>query len=748
MANIERNNTVAYYLDSNELGYQLLKQEPKGWDNDTKSWERDTDSKSIPSKTNISLEFFGDGAAYLNTLSNTWGDVRCRLLKFERDPLDLAEQMKLSFIQELNLKTRKANYKTGGVTIEATEGGLFQDIDSRKDQEYDLKDRFSADGENIGSLLTYKFTPLPRQIDRRSLLEADASDNQFILYSGEWRDTRADAYAGIPMVINYNSHQEDVKAVTRAIPTGDNGHSQNVTVGTPQRTGDQFFLRADRTITINLDLSLKFKITDINQDDADDKLFKIIFITSTYDEASGEIQLKTIENIRIFNSPTAILGKTQTVNWSKQNLVVNEGESLSICYYSYGNYDGGATGGSDNKANYYITAEQADLKIQDQTPFEVTTGKCIKLFDVFNRLAAKITGKQNLVRSSLFGVGGELENVVVDNGFWARNFPDVYEDENGEEKTTQLVTSWEDCFKAAQYWRPLTWFTKLEGNKEVIYVEDAKYTQNNFVGIDLGNVDNVSDEVSGDNFFKSLEFGMEGDIEYEEVNGLDEYNGKSKFTTYRDRAEQIYTATTPYRVDAMGYEITRRKQYSDYPTEDTDRDEDIWMHDAKVEGNGYTHRDWRDDFSQAPKGIFNPDSAWNLRLSPANRMMYGHSYAFNCALFHFQNKKVRFNSSNANSNLITYTNGKELKENGEYSVKDFELPLVVPKLLNLEFRLTKKILNQIEGVTRIEFNNTFIEVPNVFGRVKFTYKGEEYYGRLIKLDTDEQSKMQLIEVHV
>src|SRR5690606_17617570 len=105
-------------------------------------------------------------------------------------------------------------------------------------------------------------------------------------------------------------------------------------------------------------------------------------------------------------------------------------------------------------------------------------------------------------------------------------------------------------------------------------------------------------------------------------------------------------------IDTVGKERRRRKNIQDYLTEYTNRYKDIWMHVANRLGDVYTHRVWSDGFSQAPKGIFDPNSAWNLRLSPANRLIYGHSYAINTALFHYPNKKVRFNSSNANSSLV------------------------------------------------------------------------------------------------
>lgn len=742
MDNIERVQKVAYYIESEPFGRVLIKDTPKGWKNDTKSYERDPESKSVNSKTNIKLEFYGDGAEHLRLLFRTYGDIICRLTKFEMDTLDPHEQMKLSFIQEIDLKTLEYDHKTGSASVDSTEGGLYKDIVSRKDEEYDLKDNYSADGDFIGSLKSYPFTPVARNILRNSLLEASANKN-FILKSGSWSNQVVDAYAGIPMEIVTNSHTEDLQNVLFNPGDSSRGaHNMFNNPGTPQRIGDQFILQADRRLTVNLKFHIRFVITDIQENDANNKVFKIQFRVSN----GEDIGLDTVTDIKTITNPQNSINQTITVDWTRDNFVIEQGQSLSIVYYSFGDYSGS---GSNNRANYYITANEAYIQVNDSTPFRQTTSRCIRIIDAFNRLAAKITGKTNIVKSSLFTNGGELEDVVIDNGFWCRAFPDSYiDDESGEERVTQFVTSWEDLFNAVQYWRPMTWFTKIEGNREVIYVEDARFSQNNFNGIDLGEVDSFNDEAMGENFFKSIEIGMEKDLDYEEINGLDEPNGLSKFTTYRRRAEMIYEAKTPYRIDSVGYELTRRKNFQDYPTEDTDRDEDIWMHDAKRLGDGYTHRVWSDGFSEAPKGIFDPNSAWNLRLSPANRLIYGHSYAINTSLFHYPNKKVRFNSSNANSSLVTYTNGVELKENGEFLISEFDNPTVVPNMFTLETSLTQGLIDQFDGYSTIEYQGDFIQVPNVFGRVKFKYKGEEYYGRVLSIDTEEKVKMELIEVFV
>jgi len=40
------------------------------------------------------------------------------------------------------------------------------------------------------------------------------------------------------------------------------------------------------------------------------------------------------------------------------------------------------------------------------------------------------------------------------------------------------------------------------------------------------------------------------------------------------------------------------------------------------------------------------------------------------------------------------------------------------------------------------------KVRNVFGIISYSYKGEEHYGRIIKLDNDEKSKLTMINVRI
>ena len=196
-------------------------------------------------------------------------------------------------------------------------------------------------------------------------------------------------------------------------------------------------------------------------------------------------------------------------------------------------------------------------------------------------------------------------------------------------------------------------------------------------------------------------------------------------------------------MDSVGYETIRRKQFIDYPTQDTDRDEDIWMHWAKKVAGGYTHKLWDSDFDEAPKNIFSPETAWNLYFSPFNRAFYGHGYSINRCLYYYPSKLLKFNPSNANANMSTVVGGQTLKENGSVEIGNLEQPLIEPLLYTITSKLTQEILDSLSGTT--EINGKF--VYNYFGLVKFVYRSKTYYGRLIKIETDEQTKIELISIH-
>jgi len=738
MDNIERTRQVRYELFSRALGLRVI-QEPKGWSDDKRSFDRDKDSRGILIKTDINLQFYGEASEYLKAIYFGYGiEEKVTLTKYEKDKFSLNENWIIKYVQELDMGTFKEVSRTSEVTVKATQGGLYTDVKNRYSDEYDLLNNTSPDGDFIDELTTNAFEPLGRGIFIQSLLEADVVD--YRVNSDDTRRSTTYNSRTIPLEVVYNSDKEDVTNVSNAqsfFNNADHQEKNNTNVlGNDQKITDQFFYRAEnkKTIKIKLDLDLK-----IVKNENIGNLYSSIFIELRKSELVG-VDDSLIEKTVLLEitNPQTKLNQNFIINGYEKEISLEKNESLSIVITFIKL--------QTNKRQKWWFNIKSKLIIEDITTYEdfVSVSRCIKPFDLFDRILSKITSKKGLFKSSLFEEGGEYEYMVCDNGLFARGFPNEYENADGDLEKIQFVTSFKDAFDSYNYIEPLAWFTEFIGNKEYLRVEKATYTQQNFIGVDLGNVDKIETESSKIDFFSSIELGHEKSLEYEEINGLDESNGKSEFSTFIKKNISKYSATCKYRTDAIGYELTRRKNFINFPKEDTKRDNDIWIHDAKLVGEVITHRKWDDIFDSLPTGVYDPETSWNLYLSPMNRLYYGHGYSVKRGLYHYPNKSIRFNSSNSNQNLKTVIGGFELSEDGSILIKDIEKPRIEATKTTFSFRITQRIENILTSSTKING----IDVPNYFGLIKYLEKGEESYGRLVKLESSQDSKITLIKARL
>lgn len=757
----ENARTSRYTLSSRVLG-DLIIQKPEGWRNDNRSLEREKKSRAITEKIEVDLTFYGNGADYISTIFRAYGiSEKILLKKEEKNRYTKEEKWGVVYVQQLELKDYKEISKTGGVSIKATEGGLFEDVQDRAKDKYNLIDTFSADKEDIGELKTHPFQPKERKIFIESLLQGERFD--YPIQTGRW--SNAIVYRGrpIPVEVVYNSNvgdvitptQGDSQHDTRESPVNDPFAGSNVAVGMP------FFFDADEDKVLQIKMEATFKIDSVDNLHIDGDYVWVEYIRS--EKINNEQIWKEKEKLMLTATQGGAtvneladasnhIGIEYSVSFDREVSLL-KGESLSFVITTESAIDKPVFSSTQGYSDVYFNITKAKVNVIDATEYPPTVSRCIKPIDLFDRLVAKMTGKVGLVRSSIFEAGGEYEHFVVDNGFWARGFPDTYLDDKDEEQTIQFNTSFQEAFDAFNYIEPLFYGVEVENGKQVLRIEKATHTMQDFIGIRLGSVDEIEHEASGADFFSKVELGQKDDLEYEEINGLDEPNGLSEFTSYL-KSGDTYSVQCDYNIDAMRYELTRRKPFINFPKEDTKGDKNIWIHDCKLATRYiifqffpfqvYTHKLWADDFDAPPKGIFDPESAWNLRLSPMNRLIYGHGYSIKRGLYHFKDKLINFASSNANQNLITYKDGRELKENGSVAIKDLGRNKVQAEKTSLTFKMTQPIEKQFHGYTDVDGKL----VPNYFGLIEYIEKGQLSYGRLVKLSGNEKSKLTLINAQI
>lgn len=744
MNNVERTKTVYFELYSKELGHKEI-EEPKGWNEDYLSFQKDKESKDIRKEIEIDLEFYGEGGNYLRTLYVGHGVFpNCIITKYEKSTTGLEETWNLAYIQRLDLLTIDTRKSDGRVTIKAYEGGLFELIKNRYDDDVDLIGEYSLDGEYIGPLKTHKFQANERKIFLQSLLEGKF--DRYRIGTGYW-DYQLPVYSSRPMPMNIahkSDGSEDIQQPRMVDEYFNTGRSQHASIGfdIDSEVGSDvpFFFEAEENKLLRIKLTGTFQVTEFERRHEEGTSVIYARIIKSYKGEDGIQRLKE-DNTIIYKPIIANIRSIIPVEWEGE-IHLAKGESLSAIFTTRVAIDS-RPAFENGYANTWINSDLS-MVIQDITEYPPVPSIAVKPLDLFDRLVAKITGKTGLVRSEIFGPDGEFEFKVVDNGFLARRFPiEGYKDENGEDLMIQFNTSFKKAFEAFSAITPMAWFSQKEGNREILRVEPETHTLSNFVGISFDSVDDINEECSKNDQFSKIELGHDGSLEYEEVNGLDEPNGKASFATYLGASvNQTYSKISPYRFDPMGYELIRRLPHDRFPYQDTERDEDIWIHDGKLQGDTIVHRHWSDDFAEAPRGIFHPESMWNLRHSPMNLLLNGHGYSVRRCLYHNTNRRIRFAGSNANQNLVTFPKvGFKLEEKGEIVTHRLAKQRIKADKVTMTVQITPEIRKQLEGVNE---NG----IKNAFGLIEYPEDGIKKYGRIIKLSSGESSKLELIKAGI
>ena len=352
-----------------------------------------------------------------------------------------------------------------------------------------------------------------------------------------------------------------------------------------------------------------------------------------------------------------------------------------------------------------------------------------------------ITGKKKAFYSEFFGRKDlgyantrEFGNVAFSLGFWIRQFFD---------KKFQFSLS--DYLETANAIFNTGYGIEMINGKETLVLEDLKYFFQEEIGIVLPNqVSNVEREVATEFYNSSIEVGYEkpdGDILYQEAMGLDEYNGKRGFTQPITRVDTTFKKISKARADRYGIEFARRKPKESFPEQDTRYDSSAFLFDLIDEIGQFRERLWRDDYETAPTGVYSPETATNLRLTPF-RNLERHGWFFGSGLQKFQTEKIRFSNSTLNSGLTTKKVGEDARnENGDILVSDLKRPRFIPEWVTFDYKVDFAINEMVYGKT----NATGRMIPNYYFKIQFINElGLTEYGYLFELKPNKEGKWKIL----
>ena len=488
-----------------------------------------------------------------------------------------------------------------------------------------------------------------------------------------------------------------------------------------------FYVNSD--VAKTLDVSISGSFTPIIGARTENVLadnFKMVLI-----RYSGGDTPVLAENINIVDYGTKEQINGQNITYSyTDSISINKGDSLAVLFLGTATMFNGS---------YEILLTNIDFEVtvnefSDRSDIP-TLSKCVLNKDKGSKLMEILTGEKDRYYSEFFN-SSEFKLTGGTTGKWIRGF---FED-SYTTSLKQFLDNSKSLFNTG-------YNIEIINGKEVLVHEPLKHFFRQEIGVKIPiQVSNIERSTAKEFIFSTLKTGYkkpDGDNLYEEVNGLNEYSTKNEYITPIQRIVKDYDIQSPYRADSEGKELTARQHISINPTGDYRTDNTIFNLDLKESGTGvYQERTWQDDFEEAPKNIFSPDTATGLRLTPF-RNLSRHFWFLNNAFTKFRDKFIRYSNTIGNSELITKKVGEnEIRENGDYQINTLENPIFVSQWIKFEYKLDFSVLEQLNGYTEVNGR----KIPNTYFKIEFINEfNEKEYGYLFELKPDKEGKWKLLK---
>lgn len=711
MNNIPELYDLVEYELYNENYARVVIPEPIGWKDDLVQLKRSQKNFTTITKYMTNLEFVGEGADFITQVYSIYGfEAKIILTKRRVHPVKM--EVETRYIQILDGYTYQLD--DGKVKINSVESDLMAKINGYKDEEVELIRTTSLDGVEIPSIQLRDATIDGKQIELVSKWGISENDNPYVIPFGTGNEIE---YMTFHMDQIANSDDQTFAVTNPRLNNGNDGLPISAS------TQNLFYAIAldDKELDLSIDVAFDFRRNRPGATDMSDQFFVLYLLTFYDDSINGNSQYRYLsrEALAIDDGVTSVApdGK-QVKTLSYKGRAVRElkkGQSWALAVY----------GRSYDKESVLVNYNKIDLQIVEDSLVEPTQQKVIYVYDAIEQLLRIMTGETTpTFVSNYFGrkelgyeEDGEGAYMTICSGFMARQFND-----------RPLSTTFEDMMNSLFAVLNVSYSFEKQGFKEFIRVEPLSYffTNKRYVFSKKVASKDIKLSVSKEFSMPGIEIGYErGGDDYEEAVGLDEYNGLANWLTPLSKASGEFSRVSTYRADSTGLEFARRKPQLNFPTEDTDYDDDVFLLDMKLVGNALKLRTWQDDFATPPENIYNPETAYNLRFSPI-QMFKRHSYMFNSALDLYKNKVVSFGSMTGNSQLTQ--DGIQLRSDIPIS----DLDPAKFKNVTIEFKLDtdyydeQAILDNIYGI--FEFSN---EKGQIFQFRLFDFKQDKYKGLLI-----------------
>lgn len=711
------------YILRTPLGKLELVTDPMGWDDSETEIGRSNKTYGIFLTISNNLQFHGQAFEHLETVYSIYGvQAEVELTKLVKHPT--TDEWELGFKGYLDFSTRKIEDFV--FKVDFIEGGLREILASQIREKFEINRTESIDGKPLTKFETDFLNISGREIYLLTKWENDG-DN-FWVRSGHWNSGNdyREVFQAFPIDITTNADPQNLSPQ----------NASNSDDSTDKLSANSMFIfnSVKDFGESKLIFWFGFKITDAEWVRAENVTLEVVIRRWSGIEGAFVLEEEIfIDTVPIIKDANYGIGRTMYFK-------PETGDSYGIGLKLKGKY---GYQFNDGWLDLHITDYYAGMEWSEDSFFDPTTTKFIRGFDLGNRLSEIFTGipkfKSNLLNQ------GTWRDLGFACGGWVRNLE--LKTEEQERLDWPLTISFEDFYKSINAVLPVGYGIANKGAKQFICLESIRYFFQPIVMVKLGQVDKVKRSIADEMVFASLTFGYDQGGNYEQPLGLDEYNVSSTYTTPITVTDKKYEVKGPSRADTYAIEQARRKPYKDYADEDTPYDKDNFLIDAKLietspRGDYFEFRLWEDDFEQAPIGVYSPETAGNLRISPANNRTR-HSIWFNSATVKYGSQKLRYASTEGNSQLKTKLIGKEeIQESDDVLINTLNNPIFEPEYVEFEVPFNQEILNKLQATTIINGE----EINNYYGLIEFINENNQVErGYLFSAKIKDTMKFKLIK---
>lgn len=681
------NKSWIYVLNSDAKGKVKLEHDPMGWEEQRVSVTRSPTYYGLFREVSTSLKFVKDGKDYIQEVYETLGiDAKVFISIYEY--VSNIDKYLRFYVGLIDLSTY--SFEETFIECDISDSDFNRKVMSRDDVGINMEDLTSIGGIDLTANNPIQVNLTSRQTSLKGIyVNDDAIDVMFSDVGPQGRNGIT-----LPMTLTANSIGEGLLAQT---PYG------NVDTQTS-------LFRLPTTVDASVTVTTHVKGNLHNSVNASNNFY---FALMLYSEGIGLTPGQWDQFSLLDFNANIDGGYDFEFESEEKNMFApaNNGEISFVVFSS------GAEQFSVRFSEIDLTIEVNELRPNTNAPGHL-------LHEVGERLCDSITDTTGNFKSDLLGridlgyaVDGKASLQTLHTGKQLRNIPD-----------SKLTISLKDLFASLNAQRNIGIGIEYnELSQPILRLEEKKHFFSGDVISTIYSVKNVRKKVARDWIYNEIEVGY-SKAEYEEIDGLEEQNNKFKWTTRIETIKNKLDLVSKIRADGYGIEFARRKQYKEYPTEDTKYDNDLFT--VVVFKSGSEYKNKTNNGYDVVENIFSPDTAYNLDITPG-RMLRNSGMLIRSGLEHNLSTPAKFHYAEQKQNLVSQQTGGELiDENADIDINTLSSPLWLPEIYTFESVLGR---DQLDNIIR-----------NSNGLIKFSTTTESrttkfYYGWLIEIDSESDS---------